>query len=204
LNIYGIEEKINPYEYIPGLRIDKEGFGFGLFMNVSEMITYVKANGGYVTVNHYPREDPYTWTQYRDWGVDGFEIVNGGSIQNPELTKFCLNNNLTCIGGTDLHENDELDTFVRFRLDDPSNKSLDAIFTALKRNEHEVVYVVSNRLRIDSNNIFLTRFWGDISVMDLGQRVSWGLWSIICFILGFFIINRIENFIKSNPLILKE
>ena len=122
LNIYGIEENINPYEYIPGLRIDKEGFGFGLFMNVSEMIAYVKGNGGYVTVNHYPRQDPFTWEQYRDWGVDGFEIVNGGSIQNPELTKFCLNNSLICMGGTDQHENSELDTFVKFRLDDPSDR----------------------------------------------------------------------------------
>ncbi|MFX0011102.1 MAG: PHP domain-containing protein, partial [Candidatus Hermodarchaeota archaeon] len=68
MNYYGLEEEIVPPEsYTPGGPIA---------MNASDLISYVKANGGFITVNHYHYEpnpeggfgSPYTLEQLRDWG----------------------------------------------------------------------------------------------------------------------------------------
>ncbi|GAI69799.1 unnamed protein product, partial [marine sediment metagenome] len=74
MNYFGIEEELVPLEsYTPG---GPEA------MNASDLISYVKANGGFITVNHYNYVDgsgaPHTLEQLRDWGVDGFEIINSG------------------------------------------------------------------------------------------------------------------------------
>jgi hypothetical protein len=142
-------------------------------------------------VNHYPRENPYTWQQFVEWGVDGFEIANGGSEQNPELTQFCKDNNLIMNAGSDIHEGQDLDTFIKLRLDDPTNKSVDAIFEALKRNDHEVIvmrkqYGESSPLKsLDSK---IDRYF---SGLNMQQRYAWVLWLFISYAIGagiYFII----------------
>ena len=183
LNIYGLEETINPPEYYPGIELASPLLP-GLILNVSDMIHYVKSHGGYATMNHYGTPNAYTWEQIRDWGVDGFEIANGGGEQSRALRQFCLANNLICIGGSDIHEGQDLDTFVRFTLDDPSNRSLDAIFAALRHNEHEVIIVNTQRgspsvvawLNPEMDEYFASLSWD--------QRMAWVWWGIASYFIG--------------------
>jgi hypothetical protein len=143
MNYFGLNEEIVPLEsYTPG---------GPKAMNASDLISYVKNNGGFITVNHYnydPNPEggngvPYTLEQLRDWGVDGFEIVNGGSYSSKYLAirQFCLDNNLTCLGGSDIHTNEDLNTFIKLRLVDPTNKTVENIFRTLNNNTHEVVAI---------------------------------------------------------------
>jgi hypothetical protein len=180
MNIYGINETINPIVYTPGINFGNPRIS-SLYLNVSDTIKYVKANGGYITVNHYgmygSEEIPYSLDQLRDWGVDGFEIVNMGRQVNASITTYCLTNNLICMGGSDSHEFNDLDTFIRLRLDDPQNRSIDAIFQALKRNDHQVVAL--NRNRPESGGVASNL--GSLGTLFLGlntyQRLSWWIWS---------------------------
>ena len=85
LNIYGLRENINPHNYTPEIPLESDAFD-SLFLNVSDTIKYVKDKGGYVTVNHYSQigkddRELYSWENFRDWGVDGFELVNEDNIQ---------------------------------------------------------------------------------------------------------------------------
>ncbi len=193
LNIYGIYENINPHNFTPEIPLESPVFSDDLFLNISDTIAYVKDQGGYVTLNHYRSQDPYTWEEFRDWGIDGIEIVNGGSIQNQEMTEFALANDLICIGGSDIHGNQDLDTFVRFRLDDPQNRSLDAIFEALSKNEHEVVMV--QRQRGDEG--FLAPVVPDMSryfsTLTGGQRWSWVLWLGAIYMISLAIFVMIQR-----------
>ncbi len=183
LNIYGIRENINPIEYLEGIPLQSPYFD-SKFLNVSDMIKYVKENGGYVTVNHYGDIKLYTWEQFRDWGVDGFEVANGGSEQNKNLTKFCKDNNLILIGGSDIHEGKDLDTFVKVRLDDPANKSLDAIFAALKRGDQEIV-VIEKQYGDQSPFSFLNpKMFKYFSGLSDSQRISWLIWSLTSYFVG--------------------
>ncbi|MEX2757802.1 MAG: PHP domain-containing protein, partial [Candidatus Sigynarchaeota archaeon] len=118
LNVYGLEECLSPIEF--------QGQPFSPnCMNVSDMIAYVKAHGGYVTVNHYepPGSGPYTYQQLLDWGVDGFEIVNGGDEKAAQIRQFCLDHNhtLACLAGSDEHSNGPLNSFMEVKLADPAN-----------------------------------------------------------------------------------
>lgn len=185
LNIYGLRENINPYVYYPGIRMDYEIMsGTSKFMNVSEMIQYVKANGGYVTVNHYSSSSPYSWEDYRRWGVDGFEIVTSGGIRSLELREYCLNHSLILIGGEDHADSRDMDTFLRIKLDDPTNRSVDAIFAALRRNEHEIVSI---QMITPPSGPFgeilpdFDRYYGNL---DFYQQLSWIIWSIGLYLVG--------------------
>jgi hypothetical protein len=197
LNIYGLTEDINPPEYYPGIKLESPLFA-DQFLNVSDMIRYVKDRGAYVTVNHYKHENPYTWAQFRDWGVDGFEIANGGSEQNRDLTAFCLANHLICIGGTDMHEGDDLNTFVRFRLDDPANRSLDAIFAALRKNEHQVVVI---RPQIGSQGVTadlfpdMSRYFASV---NSAQRWSWIIWVVGIYTFGTIIYFQARKCVRKQ------
>ncbi len=177
LNIYGIEEDLTPGEFAGDLYSPNA-------LNVSDMIRWVKARGGYVTVNHYTSAPgrPYTYEALRDWGVDGFEIVNGGTEEGGgDVRQFCLDNDLICIAGTDEHQNEEIDTFVRLTLDDPNNRTTDAIFAALRKNTHQTVGV--NKFgrhspipevvdELDLNALYLY-----FQNMDVQQLVSWLIWT---------------------------
>ena len=174
-------------------------------MNASDLIQYVKSNGGYITVNHYnydpnPRGGygmPYSLEELRDWGVDGFEIVNGGSYEGKYLSirQFCLDNNLTCVGGSDIHVNEDLNTFIRIRLADPTNKTVENIFQTLHQNLHQVIAIefapkiVNFPSEMDDLGFYIFEdFINYLLNVDLYQVISWISWSsgIYVFFLLFY------------------
>lgn len=196
LNIYGLKETIVPSGPLRRVNV------FGKSMNVSDMIQYVKEQGGYVTVNHYygNNNGPYTYEQLRDWGVDGFEVVNGDHEEAAEIRQFCLDNNLICIGGSDEHTNQELKTIIKLKLEDPNNKTVDAIFTALRKNEHEAVLIEKFN---NPNTIKFPEFLSDFEVFedfinyllnsDKIQALSWIIWSLVFYSIIVIIIKGIKN-----------
>ena len=207
MNYFGLEEEIVPPEsYTPGGPI---------VMNASELIIYVKANGGFVIVNHYNdkinpeggRGMPYSLEQLRDWGVDGFEIINGGSYNKyKQVREFCINNSLICIAGSDIHTNEDLNTFVRLKLDDPGNKTIANIFKNLKNNTHETIAIQFNPNIIDFPGeltdlgfYVLEDFINYFLNIDSYQALSWIVWSSAVYIL-FFILYKKAKKVKLKHL----
>ncbi len=202
MNYYGIDEEIVPLEsYTPG---------GPKAMNASDLISYVKSNDGYITVNHYNYESnpnggngvPYSLEQLRDWGVDGFEIVNSGNYQGKYISirQFCLDNNLTCTGGSDIHINEDIHTFIKLRLADPSNKSIDNIFQTLRNNTHQVVAIeyfpsvfnLNNDLK-DLGFYVFSEFINYMRNIDAFQAISWIAWSSGVYILFSLIYWRLKK-----------
>ncbi len=176
LNIYNIEEPITPVGYS-----DPEGPNP---MSTPDMIAWVKAHGGFVTVNHY-WGGGYSRDQLRGFGVDGFEIINGAYYFGDSLREYCKTWGLACVAGSDMHMNYELNTFVRFRLPDPTNRSTTAIFTALKTNTQQCVAVptfdyteVAPPWEDHEERDLLTYYF---QLLEQGQVDSWIAWSIIIF-----------------------
>jgi hypothetical protein len=142
--------------------------------------------------------------QLQDWGVDGFEIINGGSYGNEydAIRQFCINNSLICMGGSDIHTNEDLNTFIRLRLDNPTNFTVANIFKNLKNNTHEVIAVEFYPKRVDFpgwiNDLgFYTfeDFFNYILNIDIFQGLSWITWSLITYIIilyGYQKLKKIE------------
>ena len=179
-------------------------------MNASDTISYVKANGGYITVNHYnyvpnPKGGfgvPYSLDQLRDWGVDGFEIVNGGSYgkKSQQIRDYCLSNNLTCMGGSDIHTNEDLNTFIKLKLADPTNLTITNIFETLKNNTHEVIAINLNPEIVefpgDLNDFgfyVLEDYINYILNIDVFQALSWIIWSGFIYLIFCFTYRKIKK-----------
>jgi len=210
MNIYGLDETIVPLE--------SATVGGPKPMNAQETIAYVKSNGGYITVNHYNYDVnggggygvPYTLEQLRDWAVDGFEIINEDSYKGKYLhiRQFCLDNNLTCMSGSDIHTNEPLPSFIRLTLPDPNNKTIDSIFSALSANTHSAVAIM-----LDSELINFPGYLDDIGFKEIGnimnyflnldsyQVLSWILWSGGFFAIFVLIYREIK---KANLKLLRE
>ncbi len=201
MNYFGLAEEIVPLEsYSPC---------GPLAMNASDTISYVKANGGYITVNHYNYDPnpnggfgvPYSLDQLRDWGVDGFEIVNSGNYgKYQQIRNYSITNNLTCIGGSDIHTNEDLNTFIKLKLDDPTNLTIANIFETLRDNTHEVVAIRFYPKVVDfpsDLNDFgfyvLEDFINYILNMDIGQTLSWIIWSGLIYALFFLVYRKIKH-----------
>ena len=191
INYFGLEDEIVPPESYT--------LGGPKAMNASDLIIYVKNNGGFVTVNHYNYDlnpnggngMPYSLEQLRDWGVDGFEIINGGSYSSKYklIRQFCLDNNLICVAGSDIHTNEDLNTFTKLKLDDINNKTVANIFKNLKNNSHELVavqfYDKVFKFPGDSKDIGLyviEDFINYLLNMDTYQALSWIIWSSSAFL----------------------
>ncbi|MFX1411349.1 MAG: PHP domain-containing protein [Promethearchaeota archaeon] len=201
MNYYGIEETI-----VPPMSENP----FTKVMNASEMIKYVKSKGGYVIVNHYnakPNKNggfgvPYNFTDLMNWGVDGFEIVNGDRIQDNQIREFCLNNSLICFGGSDVHTNEDLNCFIKLRLDNPTNMSIVNIFQNLARNDHEVIAIklhsdaisFPDELKELGFEIFEDYLNYLLNLNSL-QVLSWILWSCLFYLLLFMSYRKVK---KSN------
>jgi hypothetical protein len=203
MNYYGLAEEIVPIEsYIPG---------GPRALNASDTIAYVKAHGGYITVNHYnykPNPNggygvPYNLSQLKSWGVDGFEIMNGGSYGGKYqlLRDYCLDNNLTCIGGSDIHLNEPLNTFVKIKLADPSNITISSIFETMKSNlNHEIIGIELYPQRIDFSEdleelgfYVIEDFINYFLNMDAYQSISWISWSVGVYLIILIIKKRIKR-----------
>ena len=202
MNYYGILEEIVPLQsYTPG---------GPKAMNASDTINYVKTNGGYITVNHYNYDPnpsggygvPYTLDQLRDWGVDGFEIVNGGSYGGDyqEIRDYCLLNTLTCMGGSDIHTNEDINTFIKLKLVDPTNFTIPNIFETLKNNTHQVIAINLNPEVIDFpgdlNDMgfyVLESYFNYLFNMDAFQTLSWMIWSGLIYLIFCFSYRKLKN-----------
>nr|MDO8119195.1 PHP domain-containing protein [Candidatus Sigynarchaeota archaeon] len=179
LNIFGLDEAWWNETYAPDTRFDPSWTNVK-FLNVSDTIADVKSKHGFVTVNHYSGGGgyPYPYEQLRDWGVDGFEIINGGYEHPASIRQFCLDNHLACLAATDEHMNAELTSFVRIHLDDPTNVT--ELFTKLKQNTHQAVRVRYYREQVSLPG----RTWDGIGGaldyflgLEGGQIASWMAWS---------------------------
>jgi len=209
MNYFGIAEEIVPLQsYTPG---------GPKAMNASDTINYVKGSGGYITVNHYNYDAnpnggfglPYSLEQLHDWGVDGFEIVNGGSYSGKykEIRDFCITNNLICIGGSDIHTNEDLNTFIKLKLVDPTNLTIANIFKTLSNNTHEVIainlYPEKLDFPSDVNDFGFYVLEGFINYslnMDVYQTLSWIIWSGLIYLIFCFSYRKIK---KVEPEFLK-
>jgi hypothetical protein len=171
LNLYGITETIVP---IGGSTYTEHPF----YMNVSDAIQYTKSNGGYVIVNHYrvPTGDDYTFEELRDWGVDGFEIVNGGNPQAPEIRQFCLANNLICVSATDVHGNEPIEAFMRVELANASEITVDSVFAALGANAHQAISIEPPSISVPSLFTPIDQVYTYFMTMTDWQILSWLGW----------------------------
>jgi len=201
MNYFGLEEEIVPPESYT--------LGGPKVMNASELISYVKANSGFITVNHYNYDAnpeggygaPYTLEQLRDWGVDGFEIINGGSYNRyAQIRQFCLDNNLLCIAGSDIHINEDLHTFTKLKLDDPNNKTLENIFKNLKNNTHETIAIqfypnIVNfpKELTDLGLYVLEDFINYFLNIDTYQALSWMIWSLSVYLILYLFYKRVKK-----------
>jgi len=202
MNYFGIAEEIVPLQsYSPsGPKA----------MNASEVIKYVKENGGYITVNHYNYDSnpnggfglPHSLEQLRDWGVDGFEIVNGGSYggKYKEIRHFCITNNLICMGGSDIHTNEDINTFIKLKLANPTNLSITNIFETLKSNTHDVIAINLNPEKVDFPSdvndfgFYVLEVFINYSLnMDVYQSLSWILWSGLVYLIFCFSYRKIKK-----------
>jgi hypothetical protein len=201
MNYFGLEEEIVPPEsYTNGGPRD---------MNASELISYVKANGGFITVNHYHYEPnpeggfgtPYTLEQLRDWGVDGFEIIKGGSYNKyTEIRQFCLDNNLICLAGSDIHTNEDLNTFTKLKLDDSSNKTVANIFKNLRNNTHETIAIQFYPKIVDFPGeltdlgfYVLEDFINYFLNIDTYQALSWIMWSSSIYLVFYLFYKKVKK-----------
>lgn len=184
LNIFGMNETIVPIEYA------NEWPGGPLALNVSDMIQYVRAQGGFTVVNHYTSNAsaPYSYNDLHSWGVDGFEIVNFGREHPAEIRTFCIANGLACIAGSDVHTNQEIHTITKITLTDPNN--LTDIFVILKQNTHETVIIDLYPDKVDLPDIkYVTAPFEDainyFLNLDFFQILSWIVWSAGAYLVFF-------------------
>jgi hypothetical protein len=207
MNYYGLEEEIvAPMSETPS--------GIPVALNASDMINYVKSKGGYVIVNHYNYDlnplggygVPYTLEQLSDWGVDGFEIVNGDHVEAEGIRNYCLNStnvfneSLICFGGSDIHTNEDIDAFIKLKLDDPTNKTIDNVFKNLRNNTHSVITLKLYSDEMDFpdelNDLgfeLLEDFLNYLLNLDLIQSISWILWSSIAYVFIFLLHRKVKK-----------
>ena len=201
INYFGLEEEIVPPESYT--------LGGPKVMNASDLIIYVKSNGGFITVNHYNYDlnpnggngMPYSLEQLRDWGVDGFEIINGGSYSRYEpIRQFCLDNNLICIAGSDIHTNEDLNTFTKLKLDDPNNKTVANIFKNLNNNSHALVavqfYDKLFEVPEDTKDLgfyVIEDFINYLLNMDTYQALSWIIWSSSIYLIIYIFYKKVKK-----------
>ncbi len=108
---------------------------------IQEVIDNVHLLGGIVIVNHYPWSEDYcrnqpTHEEFRDWGVDYFETINGGHYDN-ESYYFNLNNGLGQIAGTDMHVAEEVYAYTTLNV---STFTEQAIFDELEARRTGLLY----------------------------------------------------------------
>lgn len=172
LNIYGVNETISG-------------------RNLSETIQYVKNKGGYVIVNNYVKNESalYTYNELLNWGIDGFCITYRGVNLTSEIRQYCLDNSLICLGGSDIIGNEPVHTFVKLKLSDPTNTSIDAIFSDLSSNSHQIC-VIQKDSSLQVGNRAIDDFLAYIANLDVNQATSWGMWSVFVYVLCQYVVKK--------------
>jgi hypothetical protein len=181
LNIIGLKESISPKQYS------------GFFKDINEkdlqsLILNVKNKGGVVFVNHYNGKVDFLKEKLIKSGIDGFEISNGqASIAEVNIRDFCIINYLSCIGGSDIHLNYELNRFIKVKLK-TDTFNYRSVFSNLKDVEHEVIRVdlypekIKFKKYISSDlgrSIILpiSNFLNYLLNLNNLQLLSWWIWS---------------------------
>ncbi len=201
LNIYGLRETIVPIEFKG--KVDAQA------LDVEDMIKYVKGKGGYVVVNHYfkdsneKKDKPYTLEELRDFGVDGFEIINGGDKMSEEIREFCLDNDLACFSCNDIHTNWALNSFMKVKLNDSDDLSLDNLFTTLKKNRQEAVIIKQNPRTVQFQDFFEgmvepENFLNYLLNLNEFQCLSWIVWSIGAYAVFAGVRTKLKNYDLSR------
>ena len=106
------------------------------------------------------------------------------------------------MGGSDIHTNEDLNTFVRLRLTDPTNFTVANIFNNLKNNTHDVIAVESYPKVVhfpnDMNDLgfyVFEEFANYILNLDTFQGLSWIIWSFVIFItflIGYLKLKKVD------------
>ena len=204
MNIFGLEETLVPLE-----SETPEWFDGPKAMNASDTIQYVKANGGFVSVNHYNEREntefggigkPYNYTQFLSWGIDGFEV----SQHEHKLREFCINNSLAVFSASDTHGNEPCDEFMKIKFADPNNLTVESIFAALKTNDTSNIQAV--RVYLNPNDFeivpdflkdlefgFVEKFFEYLMNLDGFQVLSWICWSAIGFLFISLVYRKAKN-----------
>ena len=84
--------------------------------------------------------------------------------------------------GSDMHLNNEIDSFIKLKLNDKDDLSVDSIFESLKNNTHEAVLIEKNPQKIVFQGFFsefheLEGFLNYLFNLDSYQYFSWIIWS---------------------------
>ncbi|GAG76497.1 unnamed protein product, partial [marine sediment metagenome] len=117
-----------------------------------------------------------------------------------QIRDYCLSNNLTCMGGSDIHTNEDLNTFIKLKLVDPTNFSITNVFETLKNNTHEVIAINLNPEIVDfpgDLNDFgfyvLEDYINYILNIDVFQALSWIIWSGLIYLIFCFSYRKIKK-----------
>ena len=93
-----------------------------------------------------------------------------------------------------------MNTFIKLKLDDPTNLTIANIFEMLRENTHEVIAINLNPKVVDFpgelNDFGFYIFEDFINyILNIGlyQALSWIFWSLIGYTLLFLIYRKIKN-----------
>ena len=104
------------------------------------------------------------------------------------------------MGGSDIHTNEDINTFIKLKLADPTNFTIPNIFETLKNNTHQVIAVNLNPEVIDFpgdlNDFGFYVFESYLNYlfnMDTFQVLSWVIWSGLIYIIFCFSYSKLKN-----------
>ena len=135
LNLVGVEDESGLLPTSP----------FPSDADLAALIAEVHARDGLVIVNHLPwslHSLPLAGlpsrTQFADWGVDGFEVVNGAVTDWASLL-FARSHNLSIVAGSDVHSPySRMSGWTSVRVP-PGNKTRNGILHALREGQTSVL-----------------------------------------------------------------
>jgi predicted metal-dependent phosphoesterase TrpH len=141
MNFYGVNETVKVPQAFP---TDDQ---------LREAIAKVHSLGGLVIVNHLPwsfsPEDGQggatrlqrhpTRDQLREWGVDGFEVVAGDTLDYPTL-QFCQQHNLVMMSGSDSHRPTGTFGWNILNLQGGEPRTAGSVLKALKERRHQILF----------------------------------------------------------------
>ena len=94
------------------------------------------------------------------------------------------------MAGSDIHTNEDLNTFTKLKLDDPTNKTIANIFRNLKNNTHEAIAIQFYPDVVDFPDeltdlgfYVLEDFINYFLNIDTYQALSWMVWSSTLYLL---------------------
>jgi predicted metal-dependent phosphoesterase TrpH len=206
MNFYNINETIS----IPGPYPSDD--------DLRNAIDTVHQQGGLVIVNHipwslYPEGGQFgssripghpSREQLRDWGVDGFEVISENIFDYPTY-KFCLDNNLVAVSGSDTHAPVGTFGWTVVTLEDGAKRTPENIIKALKNRQTQLIYKpeglipVSVNDKVDEYPLWIQFLTPVLQIGDIFSRslhVNKGMYS---FVDGEFCH---QTRVESKPMIL--